>query len=161
MRIQRGKRRLVSQSERLYRISKIIRGMKVFSKSGNHDPLVAASLTNLIRDAVEVCTPRFQQNGVEMRLLVLHEAIFDCRPGHISQIILNLLNNAFDAALASEEKWVEIRSLVSEGQIEISVTDSGTGVAREDREKIFEPFFTRKTDKSTGFGLSIAKLLAR
>lgn len=70
----------------------------------------------------------------------------------IKQILLNLINNAIDAARSS----VRISACVTGGSVEITIEDDGPGIAEEDREKIFEPFFTTKKG-GTGLGLSICK----
>jgi len=67
------------------------------------------------------------------------------------------LNNAHDAIAARAEKWIKISVVDGNGFLEIKVTDSGTGISAEIREKIFQPFFTTKEiGKGTGMGLSIS-----
>jgi signal transduction histidine kinase len=85
---------------------------------------------------------------------------FRCRPVEISQVLVNLLNNAFDAAklTPSEQPWVEIRVEDQPSRLKIAVLDSGAGVARENRDKIMQPFFsTKELGKGTGLGLSVSK----
>ena len=84
-----------------------------------------------------------------------------CQRTQISHVLLNLLNNAFDAVQSLSKKWVRI--LVSEELqfINISVMDSGRGIPREIAEKAMHPFFTTKPlGKGTGLGLSISKAIA-
>jgi signal transduction histidine kinase len=82
----------------------------------------------------------------------------DCREVQLSQVILNLLNNAFDAISELPNKWVHLESRMNEGIIEIRVIDSGSGIPEELREKILQPFFTTKeVGQGTGLGLSISK----
>jgi signal transduction histidine kinase len=82
----------------------------------------------------------------------------ECRPTQITQVLLNLLNNARDAAEESEERWVQLDVTELADWIRISVTDSGKGIPVEIREKIMSPFFTTKAvGKGTGLGLSITK----
>ena len=83
-------------------------------------------------------------------------------PGQLQQVLLNLLNNAMDAALerhGTEGGCVEIQAAVSnsDGQsITLSVKDNGIGISEEDKKKIFSPFFTTKpVGKGTGLGLSV------
>lgn len=81
----------------------------------------------------------------------------ECRPTQISQVILNLLNNAHDAIGSLEEKWVMVSVTEIENDIEIRVTDSGSGIPEHVRMKIMEPFFTTKpVGKGTGLGLSVS-----
>jgi two-component system sensor histidine kinase DctS len=72
--------------------------------------------------------------------------------------LLNQLNNAHDAIEKRDEKWVKIQAVEKNGSVEISVTDSGTGLWHELREKVMMPFFTTKElGKGTGLSLSISK----
>jgi C4-dicarboxylate-specific signal transduction histidine kinase len=81
----------------------------------------------------------------------------ECHPSQISQVLLNLLNNAYDAALAQPDRWIELDARDQGSLVEISVTDSGPGIPRELARKIMDPFFTTKPPgKGTGLGLSIS-----
>ncbi len=69
----------------------------------------------------------------------------------IRQVIVNLIDNA---VAAGPPVAVDVRT--DKRQLVIEVADQGPGVPAEDREKIFEPFFTGKT-QGTGLGLAIAR----
>ena len=74
----------------------------------------------------------------------------------LQQVVLNLLLNALDAVSRSEERRITVRTLLTPEGIEVSVEDSGHGLAGGTEEKIFEPFFTSKPD-GMGMGLSVAR----
>jgi nitrogen-specific signal transduction histidine kinase len=82
-------------------------------------------------------------------------------PEHISsfqQILFNLLTNAAHAI--DKKGTIRIEARQFENRIELSVTDSGKGIAKDFLSRIFEPFFTNKSaGKGTGLGLSIVKTL--
>ena len=77
----------------------------------------------------------------------------------IEQVVINLLDNAIK--FTPEGGKISLESAVKDGIAEITVRDSGSGVAPEDREKIFDRFFTadraHTAGKGTGLGLSICK----
>ena len=73
------------------------------------------------------------------------------------QLALNLLNNAREAADRGGEVLVLLRSL--DGWAELSVTDSGPGVPDNQRERVFEPFYTTKA-RGCGLGLALVKRFA-
>jgi len=79
----------------------------------------------------------------------------------LEQVFLNLIANAKDAMeTAGRPKELTIRTALirhySWSDIEVSFQDTGVGIAEENREKIFEPFFsTKEVGKGTGLGLSI------
>lgn len=73
----------------------------------------------------------------------------------ILQVLVNILNNAYDAMNDRGQIRIESR-LVGDG-IDVSITDTGPGISDAVLPHIFEPFFTTKTDgKGTGLGLAIA-----
>jgi signal transduction histidine kinase len=78
--------------------------------------------------------------------------------GALEQLILNLLLNAADALGTSGRAAVSLE--VEGDEARISVRDEGKGLAPQDLERIFEPFFSTK-DEGTGLGLSIARRIAR
>ena len=73
----------------------------------------------------------------------------------LKQVIINLVNNAIEACEATE-KYVEIKAVINEEYLTISVYDKGSGIPPENRNKIFEPYFTTKKQGS-GIGLAIAE----
>jgi PAS domain S-box-containing protein len=78
--------------------------------------------------------------------------------GALRKIIVNLIENALEAIQGGGEIAVEHE--VSGGTARISVTDTGTGLSGEAEEKLFEPYFSTKTN-GTGLGLAICQNLAR
>ena len=76
----------------------------------------------------------------------------------IQQVLLNLLLNACDAMAdcAISERRLHIRSALSEDAVQVTVSDQGSGIADADKESIFKPFFTTKTD-GLGLGLAICR----
>ena len=78
-----------------------------------------------------------------------------------TQILVNLITNAFEAILEQDVPagTVEITASRRGGEAEISVSDNGPGVPQEDRGRIFDSFFTTKTE-GMGLGLAICRSLA-
>jgi C4-dicarboxylate-specific signal transduction histidine kinase len=73
-------------------------------------------------------------------------------------VLLNLLNNSFDAVRDLQDRWIHIAFELGPKDVAIIFTDSGAGIAEALAEKIMVPFFTTKeVGKGTGLGLSIAK----
>jgi signal transduction histidine kinase len=75
----------------------------------------------------------------------------------ILQLLLNLLQNAFDALPGGGRVVVSARR--EGGEVAIAVADSGRGIAPEDLARVFEPYFTTK-EGGTGLGLAIAERIA-
>lgn len=78
-----------------------------------------------------------------------------CKLGQLNQVFMNLLLNASHAIEHHGE--IKVRTWRKEQCINISITDTGSGIPEDIRNRIFEPFFTTKeVGKGTGLGLSIA-----
>ena len=71
----------------------------------------------------------------------------------LREVLMNLVLNALDASERGGEVRVRARRL-GPGELELSVEDDGPGVAAEQQDKIFQPFFTTKA-QGTGLGLAI------
>jgi C4-dicarboxylate-specific signal transduction histidine kinase len=97
-------------------------------------------------------------HGVVLEVGIISDSLeIECRDIEISQVLLNLLNNAYDAVTDKEDKWVRIDVKETESAAIITVTDSGPGIPENIRNKITQPFFTTKElGKGTGLGLSIS-----
>src|SRR5262249_44382041 len=73
----------------------------------------------------------------------------------LQQVLLNLIANAIDSLTAvGRRRLLTIKSEVNDGEVTISVADTGTGIAPQDIDRIFNPLFTTKSD-GMGMGLSI------
>lgn len=147
------------------RVAKIVEAMQMFSRDGTGRPLEPVSLATIIDDTLVFCAERFINYKIRFELVVPREqeVRVNCRPMQISQIILNLLNNAFDAVEESAEKRITLEVLEDRGRgtVAIKVTDTGRGVRESEREKIFQPFYTTKpVGRGTGLGLSLSRKLA-
>jgi C4-dicarboxylate-specific signal transduction histidine kinase len=143
------------------RIAKIIHGLRTFAREGHGDPPVETKLSEIVDSTTSFCHQRFMMNGVE--LIVEKPEDFEnmkieCRSVEISQVALNLLNNAFDAIQSLEEKWIKISFSDIGDWVKIIVTDSGPGIPFDVQMKMMQPFYTTKEiGKGTGLGLSISK----
>lgn len=144
------------------RIGKIVKSLRAFAREGENDPFETIALSSILSDTLEFCRERFRHHNVMLECALPPEDwTLECRPVQISQVFLNLLNNSFDAIVPLEEKWVRIECRSEPDFIHISVTDSGSGIPQEHREKLFEPFFTTKeVGAGTGLGLSVSRGIA-
>jgi C4-dicarboxylate-specific signal transduction histidine kinase len=145
------------------RISKIINGLKTFSRSGENDMFLDVSVKTIIEDSLGLCQEKFKLFGVDIILEEIPDLFFECRATQISQILVNLFNNAFDAISVLSTKWIRIEIIeLTDHRLQIAVTDSGGGISEANVAKIMQPFFTTKeVGKGTGLGLSISLGIAQ
>ncbi|RYZ76948.1 MAG: PAS domain S-box protein, partial [Proteobacteria bacterium] len=147
-------------TDTVQRISKIIRGLKNFSRNAEHDAMETVHLASVIDDTLELCREKFKNQNIEIRMADIPNVEVLCRPTELCQVLLNLLSNAFDAIEENKagERWVEIGGTYRFSRILLNVTDSGPGIPQAVVDRMHEPFFTTKAiGKGTGLGLSISK----
>lgn len=143
------------------RIAKIIKGLKTFSRESEHDEMQTVPVNRIIEDTLELCRERFRNNGIELKTPENCDLWLHCRAVQISQVIMNLLNNGFDAVENLSEKWVALEVTKIENRIHVTVTDSGKGIPKNIADKMMQPFFTTKEiGRGTGLGLGISTSIA-
>jgi signal transduction histidine kinase len=114
------------------------------------------NLKDMVSDVIN-----FHKKEAEYRDIAIHVDIPDTLPpietdrGKLQQIILNLVNNAFQAI--DNDSFLDIRARTDgDDRVQLSIRDNGCGISEEHLKKIFEPFFTTKKEgQGTGLGLSI------
>ncbi len=145
------------------RISKIVQGLRRFSRDGSRDPLEMASISTILDETLSLCQQKIHSHEITVTTKFTDkDLLVPCRPVEISQVLLNLLNNAVDALEESTRKEIviEVRVQKNQDEVHILVRNSGPQIPAALREKIMQPFFsTKPVGKGTGLGLSIAKTI--
>src|SRR5690606_11135306 len=124
------------------------------------DPFRRENIKKIIEGTVAICGAKFKFAEVPLSVNGFRtDLAIECREAEISQVMVNLLSNAFDAIEQLDEKWVNVElKTIDNDWVEISVEDSGNQIPPDLRAKILDPFFTTKEPgKGTGLGLSISK----
>ncbi len=76
----------------------------------------------------------------------------------MQQVLLNLISNALDSIMESHKKEIHIEVHREDDFVQLTVADSGCGLAPENLEKVYDPFFTTKPiGQGTGLGLSTSR----
>jgi C4-dicarboxylate-specific signal transduction histidine kinase len=119
-------------------------------------------VARVLASVKSICDQRFQNAGVDLRFADLSKELsVEANFAQIERILLNLLENAFDAVQNVRERWVKIEITEDEDSIYFYVSDSGPGIPIKNRSRIFDPFFTTKTlETGSGLGLTLAATLA-
>lgn len=141
------------------RAGDIIRRLRDFVSRGETETAVE-SITKLIEEASALALVGAKEQGLRVR--------FDLEPGadrvlanrvQIQQVLLNLIRNAMDAMLQSPRREIVIAAAnAGGGFVRISVSDTGSGIAPELADKLFQPFITTKAH-GMGVGLSISRTI--
>jgi C4-dicarboxylate-specific signal transduction histidine kinase len=121
-------------------------------------PAVSKNCKRIIQTA-----DRFRGHNIRLVVSAIEpSAVISCREVQICQVLLNLLQNAYDELVDREgDRWVKLDVTYCAGWVVFSVSHSGSGILPEHRPYIMEPFFTTKpVGKGTGLGLSISRSIA-
>ena len=122
------------------RIAKIVKALKTYSRDAGNDPIEGTNLLEIVNDTLELCRERFNKVNIEIRVHCDSSLKVGCRHAQISQVLMNLLNNSFDAISEMKNKWIEIKGLKEGSFIQIQITDSGTGIPESIANKMMNPF---------------------
>jgi C4-dicarboxylate-specific signal transduction histidine kinase len=149
---------LIEIEETVNRISKIIQGLKIYSRDSKNDEKENCKLKDILESTLNLCGEKFKLDDIQISKNFSSDIEIYCNQVQISQVLMNLLNNSFDALAATEDKWIKIEAKVVGEKIRVLFTDSGNGISNEFIEKLMTPFFTTKeVGKGTGLGLSVSR----
>ncbi len=111
----------------------------------------------LVRELVmavqESLKKELEERGVRVRYEESLSLRLEADKGLMGQVLTNVLRNAAEASQGGE---VSVRARQEKKKIVIAVQDAGSGIAEEDKQRLFEPFFSRKKE-GMGIGLYISK----
>ncbi|MBN2108151.1 MAG: PAS domain S-box protein [Deltaproteobacteria bacterium] len=139
------------------KIEGVIRRVMDFAKPGM-PRLSLIHINQPIEEALKLSAATLRKSGITVEQ-ELADGLPPCRADlqMIEQVMLNLITNAVQAMQGmSGEKHLEMRSFAGDGHIVATVGDSGPGIPQQERAKIFDPFYTTKSDGS-GIGLSLCQ----
>ena len=144
------------------RAATIIDGLRGMMSETNGDPRVTVPTSAILEDALKIWKDKYGSKNILVETIGTDLKVeMKCRAVQISQVVLNLLNNAAEAISAAKDQWIKVEILDHGTFACIAVTDSGAGIPAESREKLFQPFYTTKgSNAGTGLGLSISRAIA-
>ncbi len=144
----------LQQSSR--KIEDVIKRVMDFSRP-SEPHFKPADINQPVREAVKLTGVTIRKNNIRIET-DLSDDMALCSIDHrlIEQVIVNLINNASGAIRESGgDGIIRITTVSIDGHVLVHVDDTGPGVPKEVREKVFYPFFTTRTD-GAGIGLSIS-----
>ncbi|MBV9826349.1 MAG: HAMP domain-containing protein [Alphaproteobacteria bacterium] len=123
----------------------------------------AFDLTEAIKSCVHMLEPRARKQGVQLTHVIDPDFIIRGDEQRVNQVLLNLLSNAVKFTPEGGRVWVK-GGRNARGDIEISVSDTGIGIAEADMERVMEVFGQAETGmlhskEGTGLGLPLTKRL--
>jgi two-component system sensor kinase FixL len=145
--------RAVAQAERA---GEVIRHLRQFARKGETDRR-AENLNTLVEEALALALLGTRQSGVRVTLdLDRSLAPIEVDAVQLQQVVLNLVRNAVEAMEEVDRRELQIATRSLGDAVEITVADTGPGIAAELAERLFQPFATTKKS-GMGLGLSISR----
>ena len=139
------------------RINEVVVSLRKLSRRNDHLYFERSELKAVINDALSLCQEKIKAQSIVLTCEI-DEVSFECRPVEITQVLINLLNNAFFALEGATTREIHLRARSLNDLITIEIIDSGRGIEKDIRHLIMEPFFTTKPlGQGTGLGLSISR----
>jgi signal transduction histidine kinase len=144
-----------------YRAESIIQSVRaIFSnlgQGGSAQPRTPVDTNELIRESIAILRGELEAAKIIAQLELANELpLVSADSGQLQQVILNLITNAADAmrAITDRARVLKVTSTAIESDaIAVSIEDTGTGIDPKDIDRIFDAFFTTK---SNGMGLGLA-----
>jgi two-component system, NtrC family, sensor kinase len=139
------------------RISKTVEGLKSFASSDLATQKADVSSRTLLNDAISFVSERFKMAQIELTCDPVPDFKINCRGSEISQVLVSVLSNAYDACFEASIKEVHVSFAETEKQFSCKISDSGPGILSEIKASMFEPFSSSKSpDQGMGAGLFVA-----
>lgn len=139
------------------RVTRIVHSLRGLART-DAPKLQETNLPDLIENSLEILRGRYKRSGIHVHQDHDADPKVSCVQTQISQVILNLLVNAFQAveSFRPEGGLIEIRTRRLAHELLLEVKDNGPGIVPEHQARLFDPFFTTKdVGEGTGLGLSI------
>jgi iron only hydrogenase large subunit-like protein/nitrogen-specific signal transduction histidine kinase len=139
------------------RCKNIVANLLNFARQGKLS-ITKTDLSSILKKLIKIISMNPNYSDIEMKFSdeLLHEFI-DADKEQLEQVFSNVIGNACEAMLLSQEKKLKIRLYEQSNMVVIDFQDTGCGIADEFRSKVFSPFFTTKEmGKGTGLGLAIS-----
>ncbi|MDR1696531.1 MAG: PAS domain S-box protein [Endomicrobium sp.] len=133
----------------------IISNMLEFSRTDS-SKMQDVNVNKIVESSLLIVEKDLKKAGIETeKNFAEKDSLVSANPVQIQQVLINIILNARDAM--PDGGKITIDSYVKNGKYCLSISDTGTGIAKENLDKIFDPFFTTKEEgKGTGLGLSIS-----
>lgn len=145
---------LASIEANIARVLAITKKLGDYSRVGGEPPAPLA-VDDAVQDAVTLLRHTAHGRAVEVRYQGAPGVTVRSRPGELEQVVFNVFLNAAQAMQGAGR--IEVRARNGNGQVALSVRDTGPGIPSQHLAQVFDPFFTTKQPgEGTGLGLAIS-----
>ena len=148
---------LILMTEQLNVASTLIKNFKEVAVDQNNFDVRDLNLHDYLNKVFDTVKPKYKPTNIQLKLTCPQGINVSTRPGAFSQVISNLLINALIHGYEKNDSGVvNVICSNDDDSVTISIEDDGVGIAEDNIEKIFDPFYTTKRGQGgSGLGLSI------
>jgi histidine kinase len=150
----------------IHRIRQIIDDIRTFARDEGGILIEQVDIRAIVTNVLDDRRDRFRAEGIRLVTRIGHgDLLVAGNPYKLEQVLTNLVTNAYDAVMEKEtlpdgpavDRTIEVKASRKQHTIYLTVSDNGTGITPENRQRLFTPFFTTKAEGvGTGLGLPIA-----
>jgi PAS domain S-box-containing protein len=154
-----GARDIIEQTQHL---SKTIDDFRNFFKPNKE--VEDVSIKNLIDEVLQIMGKSLENNDIELNINMEENFVVKTFSRELLQVMINIIKNAKEVInereIKSGEIWIDISKTSHNELCLIKVSDNGGGFEEELQERLFEPYFSTKSEKvGTGLGLYMSKII--
>ncbi len=136
----------------------IIRRIQDFARQRPSREFETVGIAELLKDACEMTRPRWESRSefapIRFALHADCKAFIKGDPVELREVLVNMIYNAIDAMPSGGEVRVATQEI--RDRVMVYITDTGTGMTPEVKQRLFDPFFTTKGKAGTGMGLAVS-----
>ncbi len=153
---------LASLSGIVTRMENITKQLRFFAAPGNEE-MQEVAISDVVNDALNLTRHTIEEANIDLSVdNAAPSAMVKGNRQRLEQVLVNLLRNAVSAMEETTEKLLMIRVVTHEGNVEISVSDTGHGLNNRSLETLQEPFHTtRRSGEGMGLGLAISSAIVK
>jgi len=136
-----------------------VKRIQDFARQRRDHDFEPVAVDQLLMDVNEITRPRWKDRAqasnvhINLNLQINSHALVLGDPSELREVLVNMVFNAVDAMPEGGKLMLSADEV--EDQIQISVSDTGTGMTQETRSRVFDPFFTTKGEAGMGLGLAV------
>lgn len=134
------------------RIARIVRNLSDFARLHPRQK-VSTNMKDILENTINLVKYDKNFRKIDINTDIQDAPVLKIDPDQMQQVFLNLLLNARDAMPEGGQLSISIKN--NDGYTETIFSDTGSGIDYDNRDKLFDPFFSTKGTKGTGLGLSI------
>ncbi len=141
-----------SINEGVERAAEIVKSLSHYSHK-SETKITECKIHDIIDNCLNILRNKIEDNIKVEKIYSTSNYFIKCNEGKMHQAVLNILSNAVQAIDGKGD--IKIETVAQNKQLQIKISDSGSGISKENLSKIFDPFFTTK-DPGEGIGLGLS-----